>query len=69
MTECPTCRLAIESHSTAELAECCMEQADGYPPGGAAVCPNCRHGIGAHTDEGLAECAIAFLGPGAARVP
>lgn len=46
-----------------------MGQADGYPPGGAAVCPNCRHGIGAHTDEGLAECAIAFLGPGAARVP
>ena len=26
MTECPTCKLAMESHSTSELMECCMKQ-------------------------------------------
>ena len=26
MTECPTCKLSMESHSTEELMECCMKQ-------------------------------------------
>ena len=26
MTECPTCKLSMESHSTSELMECCMKQ-------------------------------------------
>ena len=28
MTECPTCKLSMESHSTSELMECCMKQVD-----------------------------------------
>ncbi len=65
MTECPTCKLAMESHSTPELMECCMKQvgeelADEY----SGTCPNCKHDIKKHTDKGLAECTIEFLKSG-----
>ncbi len=65
MTECPTCKLAMESHSTPELMECCMKQvgeelADEH----SGTCPNCKHDIKKHTDKGLAECTIEFLKSG-----
>ena len=64
MTECPTCRLAMESHSTSELMECCMNQVSGNLEEESGVCPNCRHGLKEHTAEQLAECTIAFLKSG-----
>ena len=62
MTQCPTCKLEMESHSTAELLECCMKQMsndDEQTTNG--VCPNCRHEINKHTDSELVECTLAYL--------
>jgi len=62
MTECPTCRLAMESHSSSELMECCMKQMgeieNDYIKG---ICPNCRHKIEKHSDLEIAECTLAYL--------
>ncbi|CAI9831326.1 MAG: hypothetical protein MPI95_00360 [Nitrosopumilus sp.] len=58
MAECPACGLAMESHSTAELLECCSEQAGPLEPG---TCPGCLHGIEMHTGPDLAECMLDFL--------
>ncbi|RNJ77144.1 MAG: hypothetical protein D9C04_00175 [Nitrosopumilus sp. B06] len=60
MTECPTCKLAMESHSTEELLECSMEQVgDGFE--NSQTCPNCMHEIKKHTDKEIAECILEFL--------
>ncbi len=42
MTQCPTCKLSMDSHSTSELKECCMKQVDdeGDIEGTRNVCPN-----------------------------
>lgn len=65
MTECPTCKLSMDSHSTAELMECCMKQVgDEFTEEDLGICPNCRHEIKEHTDKGLAECTLAFLKSG-----
>ena len=65
MTECPTCKLLMESHSTAELMECCMKQVgEGVSEENAGICLNCRHKIKKHTDAELAECTLAFLKSG-----
>ena len=62
MTECPTCKLAMESHSTPELMECCMKQVgDENSTEQSGICPNCKHQITEHTDKGLAECTLEFL--------
>ncbi len=65
MTECPTCNLSMESHSTDELMECCMKQVGGgigeEDPG---ICPNCKHSIKKHSNQELAECTIEFLKSG-----
>lgn len=62
MTRCPTCKLAMEAHSTSELLECCMKQAGaGFEDDSRGICPNCRHEISAHSDSQLAECTIDFL--------
>ena len=46
MTECPTCKLSMESHSTSELMECCMKQVnDELVDEKKGVCPNCKHEI------------------------
>ena len=46
MTECPTCKLAMESHSTSELMECCMKQVgDEFTEEQEGICPNCKHDI------------------------
>ncbi len=40
MTECPTCKLAMESHSTSELMECCMKQVgEEFTEEQAGICP------------------------------
>ncbi|WP_299290460.1 hypothetical protein [Nitrosopumilus sp.] len=65
MTECPTCKLSMESHSSAELMECCMKQVgDGFPAEINGICPNCKHELEKHTDVELAECTIEFLKSG-----
>ena len=65
MTECPTCKLSMESHSTSELMECCMKQVgEDFTEEDSGVCPNCRHEIKEHTDKELAECTLAFLKSG-----
>ncbi len=65
MTECPTCMLSMESHSTSELMECCMKQVgDDFTEDNSGICPNCRHEIKTHTDKELAECTLAFLKSG-----
>ena len=65
MTECPTCKLRMESHSTAELMECCMKQVGEIDSENkSGICPNCRHGIIDHSDKELAECTIEFLKSG-----
>ena len=62
LTECPTCKLAMESHSTAELMECCMKQVDDdFTEEQKGICPNCKHDIKKHTGKELAECTLAFL--------
>ena len=65
MTECPTCKLSMESHPTSELMECCMKQVnDELVDGKKGICANCKHEIKEHTDKGLAECTIEFLKSG-----
>ncbi|MHA7647191.1 hypothetical protein [Nitrosopumilus sp. S4] len=65
MTECPTCKLSMESHSTEELMECCMKQVgDDENSTELGVCPNCKHDLKKHTTKELAECTIAFLKSG-----
>ncbi len=65
LTECPTCKLAMESHSTEELMECCMKQAnEGLSEEESGVCPNCKHDIKKHSSKELAECTLEFLKSG-----
>ncbi|QUC65503.1 hypothetical protein NsoK4_04505 [Nitrosopumilus sp. K4] len=65
MTQCPTCKLSMESHSTSELMECCMKQVgDEFSDAPTGICPNCMHNIKEHTDSELAECTLAFLKSG-----
>ena len=65
MTECPTCNLSMESHSTSELMECCMKQVnEEVMDEKEGVCPNCKHEIKEHTNKGLAECTLEFLKSG-----
>lgn len=62
MTQCPTCKLAMESHSTPELMECCMKQLDeNFTEENNGNCPNCKHNLKIHSKKELAECTIAFL--------
>lgn len=62
VTECPTCKLAMESHSTPELMECCMKQVgDDFTEEDKGTCPNCKHTIKKHSDKELAECTLAFF--------
>ncbi|HUT05335.1 MAG TPA: hypothetical protein VMW74_01415 [Nitrosopumilaceae archaeon] len=70
MTQCPTCKLSMDSHSTGELMECCMKQVDNPIESEANIdetkntCPNCKHKISRHTNQELAECTIAYLKSG-----
>ena len=65
LTECPTCKLAMESHSTEELMECCMKQVgDEFSEDKSGICPNCKHDIKDHSSKGLAECTLEFLKSG-----
>ena len=65
MTECPTCKLSMESHSTSELMECCMKQVgENLGEGEEGICPNCKHEIKEHKDKELAECTLEFLKSG-----
>ena len=65
MTECPTCKLAMESHSTSELMECCMKQVDeNLDEDKEGICTNCKHEIKKHEDKELAECTLEFLKSG-----
>lgn len=61
MTECPTCKLAMESHSSLELMECCMKQVGEEEFDEKGICPNCKHEIKDHSDNEIAECTLAFL--------
>jgi uncharacterized protein with PIN domain len=55
----------MESHSTAELMECCMKQVDEeFAENQLGICPNCKHEIKKHSDKELAECTIEFLKSG-----
>lgn len=66
MTQCPTCKLSMDSHSTFELMECCMKQVDDEPNNYEIknVCPNCKHEINQHDNKELAECTLAYLKSG-----
>ncbi len=66
MTQCPTCKLSFDSHSTSELMECCMKQVDDEVniEETKNVCPNCKHEINHHSNQELAECTIAYLKSG-----
>ncbi len=65
MTECPTCKLAMESHSTAELMECCMKQvSEEFLEEQSGICPNCKHEIKKHSSKELTECTLEFLKSG-----
>lgn len=64
MTKCPTCKLAMESHSTSELMECCMKQTGDVHLEDLGTCPNCKHEIRNHSDKELAECTLEFLKSG-----
>ena len=62
MTECPTCKLSMESHSTSELMECCMKQVNSeFTEEDLGTCPNCKHAISKHSNKELAECTIEYL--------
>ena len=61
MTECPTCKLSMESHSTPELMDCCMKQVSSDASIDENDCPNCKHDIKKHSNKQLAECTIAYL--------
>ena len=65
MTECPTCKLAMESHSTPELLACCMKQVgEEFAEEKPGICPNCKHEVKKHSDKELAECTLEFLKSG-----
>ena len=66
MTQCPTCKLSMDSHSTNELMECCMKQVGDREniENTQNVCPNCKHEIKQHSNQELAECTIAYLKSG-----
>lgn len=66
MTDCPTCKLSMDSHSTNELMECCMKQVgdDANFDESKNICPNCKHDINQHSHQELAECTIAYLKSG-----
>lgn len=65
MTECPTCKLSMESHSTSDLMECCMKQVgDEFSEETDGICPNCKHQIKTHSDKQLVECTIEYLKSG-----
>lgn len=66
MTDCPTCKLSMDSHSTNELMECCMKQVgdDTNFDESKNICPNCKHDINQHSHQELAECTIAYLKSG-----
>ena len=65
LTECPTCKLSMESHSTEELMECCMKQVgDEFFEEEVGICPNCKHDIKKHSNQELAECTIEFIKSG-----
>jgi hypothetical protein len=52
----------MESHSTAELMQCCMLQVDSDSiEENNGICPNCKHDIKKHSGLDLAECTLAFL--------
>lgn len=65
LTECPTCKLAMESHSTEELMECCMKQVgDEFSEECLGICPSCKHSLKKHSSKELAECTLEFLKSG-----
>ncbi len=66
MTQCPTCKLSMESHSTSELMECSMKQLidEDSSVETQNICPNCQHEIKQHSNQQLAECTIAYLKSG-----
>ena len=66
MTQCPTCKLSMDSNSTAELLACCMKQVDDDSNMDETknICPNCKHEINQHTNQELAECTLAYLKSG-----
>ena len=52
----------MESHSTAELMECCMKQiGEDFTDEDKGTCPNCKHTIKKHSNKELAECTLAFF--------
>ncbi len=65
MTQCPTCKLLMESHTTKELIECSLLQVDDefleLQNEKEKLCPNCKHQITEHSDNELVECTMAFL--------
>jgi hypothetical protein len=55
----------MESHSTAELMECCMKQvSEEFAEEQPGMCPNCKHEVKKHSDKELAECTLEFLKSG-----
>ena len=65
MTQCPTCKLLMESHSTSELTECCMRQLGEISEENTEnLCPNCKYEIKDHSNQELAECMLAYLKSG-----
>lgn len=63
MTQCPICKLSMDSHSTYELLECCMKQVgdEATIEDTKNICPNCKHEINLHSSKELAECTLAYL--------
>ncbi|MDH5463766.1 MAG: hypothetical protein OEW49_05600 [Nitrosopumilus sp.] len=64
LTECPTCKLAMESHSTAELLGCCMKQVGDEFSEDFGTCLNCKYSLKKHSSKELAECTLEFLKSG-----
>jgi len=55
----------MESHSTAELMECCMKQvSEEFAEVQPGVCPNCKHKIKKHSSKELTECTLEFIKSG-----
>jgi len=61
MSQCPTCKLLMESHSTNELMDCCFQQIPETNFENDKNCPNCKYRIEDHTNHELLECTLAFL--------
>ena len=61
MTQCPTCKLLMESHSSNELMDCCLEQISDTSLENDKNCPNCKYKIEDHKNQELLECTLAFL--------